>query len=506
MGGLVLEERADPTFACGKMITNRLWLQTRQVPLRTLATRAYSRSVRVGALNCAAVFPSASVSRQHVACPTFVQFRSMSSSLPPHQVFGLPAQSPTMTTGSIVEWFVKEGDSVEPGQRILNIETDKATIDVDSMDDAFVARILVPAPARDIPIHHPIAVLVFKKEHIAAFKDFVPPSTTQTAGAPPQQQPTPPPAPTPVPQPAAPTPAPTVTVTTPTTTSAGGRIFVSPLARKAAAALNVKLSEVKGRGPNGRIIHQDILDAAQQQQHQVAQPLLRSAAGSFKEVPHSNIRRIVAAKLTEAKQTIPHFYLTVACRMDALLSLRTKLNASAGDVKISVNDLIIKAVASALREVPEVNASFQPNAVHIHDNIDISVAMQTPRGLLVPVVRDVPSKGLKAIALTTKDLGERGKKGAITAEEMQGGTFTISNLGMFGVKSFAAIINPPQACILAVGATEERIVPDGKGGIATHKIMEVTLSCDHRVVDGVLGSQFLAALRKTIEDPNLMLL
>jgi len=303
--------------------------------------------------------------------------------------------------------------------------------------------------------------------------------------------------------------------------SSGDRVFASPLAKRIAANAGVDLGSIKGTGPNGRIVKADVEEAmssgasnkkdAPSQVSGVA-PTSSAAADVpdfgqvYTEVENSNVRKIIARRLLEAKQSIPHFYLTVDCELDALLKLRKELNGREGvDYKLSVNDFIIKASAMAMRKVPMVNATWTDEAVRLYDNVDVSVAVATDGGLITPIIRNADQKGLSTISNEMKDLAERARDNKLKPEEFQGGGFSISNLGMFGIKEFSAIINPPQSAILAVGAGEQRpIVKDGALAVAT--VMSCTLSCDHRVVDGAVGAEFLAALKPLIEDPLSLLL
>eukprot|EP00301_Raphidiophrys_heterophryoidea_P021318 c5787_g1_i1.p1 GENE.c5787_g1_i1~~c5787_g1_i1.p1 ORF type:complete len:645 (-),score=176.24 c5787_g1_i1:232-2133(-) len=441
---------------------------------------------------------------------------------PPHLVLQMPSLSPTMTTGNIVAWRVKLGDRVKPGSILAEIETDKATMDFECQEEGYVVKLLVSDGSKGVRVGMPILVIADDKDSISDFSGF-------TVGDEPA---TPAPSPPQPPSPSASTQSqqsqqkqqqPTASKPT----AQNQRVIASPLAKQTAKERGLDLSQIAGSGPDGRIIQQDVLTAktaraatapvsaasatsapSQTTAAPAVQrfPTIQAAAGTFTEIPHSNIRRIIAQKLTEAKQSIPHFYLSIDCTMDNLVQLRSRINAAFGETtKVSVNDLVLKACACALREVPGANASFHQDSVRIYDYVDISVAMQTDAGLLVPVVRGVHAKGLHEIARATRTLGEKGKAGKLAPQEMEGGTFTVSNLGMFGVKQFSAIINPPQACILAVGATDDRaVVVNGK--VEVHKVMSVTLSCDHRVVDGVLGAKWLQAFKKFIEDPTLMLL
>ncbi len=430
----------------------------------------------------------------------------------------MPALSPTMIEGTLAKWHVKEGDEVTSGDVIAEIETDKATMEVEAVDEGTVGKLLVAEGAEGVPVNQVIAVLLEEGEDAGAIE------VSATAAPPPAVAPPPakqePAAEAPaaaVPAPAPPAPAPRVD---------GARVFASPLARRMAAQAGLDIARIDGSGPHGRVVKRDIEAALTGAPRAVAAaPAAAPAAVSmpagpgakqladllgmtYRLEPASKMRKTIARRLTEAKQTVPHFYLTVDCEIDALLDLRKQLNArgaETGDYKLSVNDFVIRAVALALRQVPAANASWDEAGLLYYEKADISVAVATPNGLITPVVRDAGAKGLAAISSEMKDLAARARDGKLKPEEYQGGGFSVSNLGMYGIKDFAAIINPPQGCILAVGAGEQRpVVKDGALAVAT--VMSCTLSVDHRVVDGAIGAQFLAAFKRLIEDPLTMLL
>ncbi len=409
----------------------------------------------------------------------------------------MPALSPTMTEGTLATWLKKEGDTVESGDVLAEIETDKATMEVEAVDEGVLARILVAAGTEGVAVNAPIAILLEEGEDPSALDDFKVSSPSATPAAPVAEA---------APAPDAP-PAPTAPI---------DRVFASPLARRIAAEKGVDLKAVKGTGPRGRIVKNDVEDvpsgavpATLPSVAPVAGPPPAPAGSPYTDVPNSTMRKVIAKRLSEAKQTIPHFYLSVDCRIDALLALRQDLNGRSpggdGAYKISVNDFIIRAVALALKRVPEANATWSDAAIRLYHDIDVAVAVATPNGLITPVVRHADAKGLAEISSEVKDLAARGKKGKLMPEEYQGGGFTISNLGMFGIKEFSAIINPPQSCILAVGAGEQRpVVTEGALAVAT--VMTCTLSVDHRSVDGAVGARFLAAFKRLIEEPLTMML
>ena len=422
----------------------------------------------------------------------------------------MPALSPTMTEGTLARWLKKEGDAIKAGDVLAEIETDKATMEVEAVDEGVLGKILVADGTEGVKVNAPIAVLVEEGEAV--------PSGTPAAKAPVAAAPVPASAPAPV---AAVAPA--APLANGQDHAAGERVFASPLARRMAKQAGLDLSALQGSGPNGRIVKADI-DAAQaggaKPAPAAAAPAAPIAAAAPKPaapiaaphtlIPHSSMRKVIARRLTEAKATIPHFYVSIDVELDAMLKLRGELNAkSAKDgpaaFKLSVNDLIIKAAALTLKRVPKVNASWTDEALVLYDDIDISVAVSIADGLITPIVRRADQKGLVAISNEMKDLGARAKSGKLKAEEFQGGGFSISNMGMYGVSQFAAIINPPQAAILAVSAGQKRpVVKNDALAIAT--VMTCTLSVDHRVVDGALGAEFLAEFKRIVEDPLSLML
>jgi len=425
----------------------------------------------------------------------------------------MPALSPTMTEGKLAKWHVKEGDTIKSGQVICEIETDKATMEVEAVDEGKVGRIVVAEGAEGVKVNAVIAVLLEEGEK------EVPKDAAAPAAAPPTAKPAPSAAAaTPAPTAAKPAPAATP-APQPAATSGGTRIFASPLAKRIAAEKGLDLSRIKGSGPNGRIVKADVesakpvpapaatpaaTPAARPAPAAGAQPVFVAPGDS--RVPHTSIRKVIARRMLESKQTVPHFYLTVDLEIDALLAARQAINAVAEKkgTKVSVNDMVIKASAKALRDHPECNASWTEDEMIQYGAVDISVAVATDRGLITPIVRNADMKGLGQIATEMKDLAARAKTGKLKLEEFQGGGFTISNLGMFGIQTFSAIINPPQAMILAVGAGEERAVVR-KGQVVARNMMSCTLAVDHRVVDGAMGAQFLQTLRAYIEQPASML-
>jgi pyruvate dehydrogenase E2 component (dihydrolipoamide acetyltransferase) len=420
----------------------------------------------------------------------------------------MPALSPTMTEGKLAKWHVKVGDSVKSGQVICEIETDKATMEVEAVDEGKVGQIVVPEGAEGVKVNAVIAVLLEEGEKEVA-KGAAPPPPAAAAPT----QAAAPAGPKPAPIPAAPAPA---QVLRPPAVSSGQRIFASPLAKRIAAEKGINLASIKGSGPNGRIVKADVesarpgvaapaaAPAVAPRPAPAAQPIF--TAPGDQRVPHTSIRKVIARRMLESKQTVPHFYLTVELEIDALLAARQAINvvAEKNGTKVSVNDMMIKACAKALRDHPECNASWTEEEMIQYGAVDISVAVATDRGLITPIVRNADLKGLAQIASEMKDLAARAKTGKLKLDEFQGGGFTISNLGMFGIKDFAAIINPPQAMILAVGAGEERPVVR-KGQVVVRNMMNCTLAVDHRVVDGAMGAQFMQTLRSYVEQPASML-
>ncbi|RUV41024.1 MULTISPECIES: pyruvate dehydrogenase complex dihydrolipoamide acetyltransferase [unclassified Mesorhizobium] len=447
----------------------------------------------------------------------------------------MPALSPTMEEGNLAKWLVKEGDHVAPGDVIAEIETDKATMEVEAVDEGTVAKLVVPAGTEGVKVNAVIAILAGEGEDAGA-------AAKSDGGAAPKAEapkadPAKAEAPKEVPKPAA---APAKAEPAPVANGhAGGeRVFASPLARRIAKDAGVDVKGLSGSGPHGRVVKADVEAAIASGGAKAApagkapagapagapapapkpmsddQVLKLFAEGSYELVPHDNMRKTIARRLVEAKSTIPHFYLTLDCELDALLALRTQLNAAApmrktekGEVpayKLSVNDMVIKAMAMALMAVPDANASWTDNAMVKHKHADVGVAVSIPGGLITPIIRHADEKTLSVISNEMKDLASRARSRKLKPEEYQGGTTAVSNLGMFGVKDFAAVINPPHATILAVGAGEERaIVKKGEIKIAT--MMSVTLSTDHRAVDGALGAELLGAFKRMIENPMGML-
>ena len=432
----------------------------------------------------------------------------------------MPALSPTMTEGKLAKWHVKAGDTVKSGQVVCEIETDKATMEVEAVDEGKIGQIVVPEGTEGVKVNAVIAILLEEGETEAKAAP-APAATPASAAAPAPAAAAPAPKPEPAPA-ATPAPAQAPPAAAKPAEPQGTRIFASPLAKRIAKEKGIDLAGLKGSGPNGRIVRADVEAAkpgaatapaaaapkpsapAPKAATPPAQPIF--TAPGDQRIPHTSIRKVIARRMLESKQTVPHFYLTGEFEIDALLAARQAINAvlEKKGTKVSVNDMVIKACAKALRDHPDCNASWTEDEMVQYGAVDISVAVATDRGLITPIVRNADLKGLAQIATDMKDLAARAKTGKLKLEEFQGGGFTISNLGMFGVKDFAAIINPPQAMILAVGVGEERVVAR-KGQMVIRNMMNCTLAVDHRVVDGAMGAQFLQTLRGYIEQPAAML-
>jgi len=441
----------------------------------------------------------------------------------------MPALSPTMEKGNIAKWLKKEGDKVKAGDILAEIETDKATMEYEAIDEGVIAKILVPEGTADVAVNAPIAVLAAEGEDVKTAVASAP-AVKQVAPSPPAGASKPAAAPPPSPPPAQSVAIPAPPVAPAPAANGRGRIFASPLARRLAKAAGLDVARIAGTGPHGRIIAHDV-EAAKSGGAALRAPLPSPAApgiapvqapsddkiralfepGSYDVVPHDNIRKIIAQRLVLAKQTIPHFYLTISCTIDKLLSAREDINVTAPKGpdgkptwKLSVNDFVIKALALALIKVPEANVTWTETGMLKHKHADIGIAVAIPGGLITPVVRKAETKSLIAISAEMKDYAARARARKLKPEEYQGGSSAISNLGMYGIEEFAAVINPPHATIIAIGAGIERaVVRDGKIAVATQ--MKVTLSSDHRAVDGALGAELMGAFKIYIESPTAML-
>ncbi len=425
----------------------------------------------------------------------------------------MPALSPTMTEGTLAKWLIGEGDAIHSGDIIAEIETDKATMEVEAVEEGKLGKILVAEGTEGVAVNNVIALLLEEDEDESALEGVD--VTVVSSGNDETTQPAV------TPEPATNTladmPATPLSVEGPVypVERDEKRIIASPLARRMASQAGLDLAGILGSGPNGRIVKSDVEAALLNGDILAVTQTAAIAPTTAEQLPYepefeittlSTMRKTIARRLTESKQHIPHFYLTVDCEVDDLLDLRKTLNAKAdGAYKLSVNDLVIKAAAIALRRVPKANASWTDEGVKIYKSVDISVAVAIEGGLITPVVRQADNKGLEMISSEMKELSERARDGKLGPEEYQGGTFSISNLGMYGIKEFSAVINPPQACILAVGSGEQRpVVKNGALAIAT--IMSCTLSVDHRAVDGAIGAEYLKAFKRLIEEPLSMLL
>ncbi|MGB3811426.1 MAG: pyruvate dehydrogenase complex dihydrolipoamide acetyltransferase [Parvibaculum sp.] len=417
----------------------------------------------------------------------------------------MPALSPTMEEGTLTKWLVKEGDDVRSGDVIAEIETDKATMEVEAVDEGKIAKIIVPQGTENVKVNAVIAIIVEEGEDASAVKVMSSEKKatlqTRTEALPHKELKA---APAEVAKP----------------TASAERVFASPLARRVAKNKGVDLATVQGSGPRGRIILADVekakpgaatpraatLDVAAATVASAIDPRAFYEKDSYDEIPLDGMRKTIARRLTQAMQEIPHFYLTIDCELDDLLRIRKDLNAKSTDgVKLSVNDFIIRAAALALVKVPAANVSFAGTALLKHKHADIGIAVAIDGGLITPIIRHAETKGLAEISAEAKSLAERARIKKLKPQEFEGGSFSISNLGMFGIKSFTAVINPPQAAILAIGKGEERpVVKNGKLEIAT--VMTVTMSCDHRAIDGALGATFLDAFKGFVEYPPSMLL
>jgi len=438
----------------------------------------------------------------------------------------MPALSPTMERGNLAKWLKKEGDKVKSGDVIAEIETDKATMEVEAVDEGTIAKILIPEGTQDVAVNDVIAVLAGDGEDIKSAGAAAASAPAKAAPAP--QAPAaakasaPPPAAVPAARPApqgtaAPAPAPV---------NGHARVFSSPLARRLAKDAGIELARITGTGPHGRVIARDVEEAKSGKGLKAPAPPTAPAIaptmsdkqilalfepGSYEIVPHDGMRRTIAQRLTAAAQTIPHFYLTIDCDIGKLLAAREEINAQAPKdkekkplYKLSVNDFVIKAMAIALQRIPDCNVSWTESGMVKHKHSDIGVAVAMPGGLITPIIRKAETKSLSAISGEMKDFAARARARKLKPDEYQGGTTAISNLGMYGINHFTAVINPPHATILAVGTSEERAVVRN-GRIEAAHMMSVTLSCDHRAIDGALGAELIGAFKTLIENPVMMM-
>jgi len=513
----------------------------RDVPVGTLVAIVVDEASDVAAFanyEAGSAATSSSSSNAAAAAPAAPASSSPPSSslsnFPPHTLMGLPALSPTMAAGNIASWKKKAGDSVSAGDVLAEVETDKATMEWEAQDDGVIAKILVEAGVSDVPVGTPVAVVVDDEGLVGAFAGYTAADAAAKEGGSAAAAAAPAAAAAVA---AAPVSAPSSVSSAPRATAtlaAGPRVIASPYAKKLAADAGVSLVGVPGTGPAGRVVAADVaalLASGGGAKVSSASPTSSSAAveigteyETFSDVPHSQIRRVTASRLLQSKQQVPHYYLTVDVRLDALLETRARLNEARaamgkkgdeGPAKLSVNDFVLKAAALALKAVPGVNAAWSADFTRVFKNVDINVAVQAPSGLMVPLLIDADKAGLGEISAKVRALAAAARDGNLKPEQMASGTFTVSNLGMFGVEQFAAIVNPPQAAILAVGGARPVLVPskssgdaneDGGPGFEAATVLSATLSCDHRVVDGAMGAQWLQAFKRFMEQPLTMLL
>ncbi|CAG7718067.1 unnamed protein product [Allacma fusca] len=444
------------------------------------------------------------------ACRVLLASNSQSqryySSLPDHIDVALPALSPTMESGTIISWEKKEGDKLNEGDLLAEIETDKATMGFETPEEGYLAKILIPGGSKDIPVGKMVCVIVSNQEDVAAFSNYQPTDGGQAKAAPKESAASKesPPVPSSAPTPSAPASAPSIS-----SSSSGSRILASPFARLLASDKGIDLTSIsQGSGFLGSVTAKD-LDSAKASAKSGSRAAAPPSGASSQDIPISNIRGVIAKRLLQSKQSIPHYYLTSEIEMDVVLSLRKQFNKllEKQKVKLSVNDFIIKAAAMACLKVPEANSSWQDTVIRQYNTVDVSVAVSTERGLITPIVFGAEKKGLIEISSDVKELAARAREGKLQPHEFQGGTFSVSNLGMYGIHHFSAIINPPQACILALGGTTEKVIPaDNERGYKSVTVMYATLSCDHRVVDGAVGAQWLQHFKSYLSNPAAMIM
>lgn len=399
----------------------------------------------------------------------------------------MPALSPTMTEGNLIKWHKNKGDLVKAGDVLAEIETDKATMEVEAVDEGVLGDILIPGGTESVKVNAPIGILLEEGEDPAALAGFALPAASSPIAVPQE----------------APKEASLETKSLPQKEETQ-RVFASPLAKRMASQQGILLETLQGSGPQGRIIKRDVEQARETQVPSGLEEGFSGYEPPHEAIPLNRMRKVIAKRLTESKRDVPHFYLSVDCDIDALLDARKMLNAP-GDVKISVNDVIIRACALTLQRIPEANVAWAGDSLRLYERADIAVAVAIDGGLITPVVRAAETKGLAEIATQMKDLAARARAGKLKPEEFQGGTFCLSNLGMFGIKSFSAILNPPQACILAIGAGESRAVVKN-GTLCAATVLTATLSVDHRAVDGAVAARFLQVFKELLEAPVRMLL
>lgn len=449
-----------------------------------------------------------------LAARTPLSLRFYASKFPEHTIINMPALSPTMTEGNLIKWHKAIGDQLSPGESIAEVETDKASMDFEFQEDGYLAKILVNDNTNNIPVNKPIAVYVENKEDVPAFASFTAADAGDAEAAPA------PATPAAAIESAAPAPAAAepVAASKPKSTTAApsstDRIIASPLAKKLALEKGVSLKGVQGSGPNGRITAKDVeglKPAAAATPSPAATPALTSSA-TYTDIPLTNMRKVISKRLTSSKQTAPDYIVSSSISVSKLLKLRKSLNASSnGNYKLTINDLLVKAISKAALRVPESNSYYleSEDVIRQFNNVDISIAVSTPTGLITPIVKNADTKGLKSISNEIKELGKKAKENKLKPEEFQGGTITISNLGMnHAVSMFTSILNPPQSVILAVGTVEKRAVPDkaNEFGFVFDDVMTITGTFDHRTIDGAKGGDFMRELKTIIENPLEMLL
>lgn len=413
----------------------------------------------------------------------------------------MPALSPTMTEGNLAKWHKKEGDKVKPGEVIAEIETDKATMEVESADSGVLGKIIVPEKTEGVKVNQLIAVLLEAGEGKEAIEQLISEETPAAQKAEVKA---------PIQMNADVANSKNQSSVSHVSNSDNGRVFASPLAKRIAEQKGINLSSITGSGPHGRIVKNDVENSKTAPANQsVSIRSFGRAEQDYTVQPHTQMRKVIAKRLLESKQSVPHFYLSADCNVTELLSLREKINSdkknSEKSIKISVNDFVVKAVAMAIRKYPNVNSSWSDEGMISYNNVDISIAVATNDGLITPIVKNADQKQLSEISAEVKELAKRAKENALKPHEFQGGGFSISNLGMYGVKEFQAIINPPQSCIMAVGTTEKRPVVSTGNIIEIADIMTISISCDHRVIDGAVAAEFLDQFKKYMENPALML-
>ncbi|CDU23218.1 probable dihydrolipoamide acetyltransferase component of pyruvate dehydrogenase complex, mitochondrial precursor [Sporisorium scitamineum] len=452
--------------------------------------------------------------------------------------FNMPAMSPTMTEGGIAAWKKKPGEAFSAGDVLLEIETDKATMDVEAQDDGVLAKILVGDGSKAVQVNSLIAIMAEEGDDLSGADAFADKAASEGGDAKPAAAEEPKEESKPAEEPKKQESAPAESSSSSSSSSSGSsfgsqssgdRIFATPVARRLAQDKGIVLNKIKGTGPEGRIIKADVENykpeaaAAAPAPSKAASsaaapaksaPAPASSEGDYTDIPVSNMRRTIAARLTESKSTVPHYYVSIDVEMNKVLKLREVFNKAAAEkagkdvekakaAKLSVGDFITKAAGVALKEVPEVNSAWYGDFIRQHNKADISIAVSTPTGLITPIVKDVGGSGLATISAATKQLAAKARAGKLAPQEYQGGSFTISNMGMFGITHFTAIINPPQSCILAIGGTEARLIPDAESeqGFRKSMVMQATISADHRTVDGATAAKWMKAFKDALENP-----